>query len=669
MPPVPEYWADLIDWTHESNWTDASKPEQDHAAKDRAAGLTTITLQIARWKGIDWNPAPPKGKPVKPVKGFKLTLYELPSKTDQQKEKVSLGEFSFQVAPPKAAGQGMLISKATWDTLRYDNEAFPRTIPKGSTPDYDAQRDQADFVLYLGGVRFYFRLQNPLREIDKSYEIGFKLEDDKGGKFEALDAETPFVPRAKWRDWITRMRRLPGRFDCPGRAPQVPMDEVETRLDKETFELIEKKRKDASVEVDVDGLRFDAFLPAGKTRPDFIADYVKSSPYLKDVGGADGAQWKTNDIKKAYFVVHDVGVDGYMTEDRFYPPTHEGVQFRTKADGGGPVAVHGFVNWGGLYAASWDFEESRLGTVFEFSNKFARLINNYTISIENTHIYEELKGHDKEDKYTTAAQHKAEEDKVHAQNVERAKKKKKALPVTNIGAQEFLCVGYRNHHKEVPKDSKKYVNYTKIYKWTRRMIESLADLYIIASARAGHLITITCHLEMDQALCWSVVYPEAVGKTRHYLRPGQNGHGTPLATATAAQATWWTKAAFKAGKGGKTRTNPRDMHPDPTGFDMQVLYDVISERLSAVGGFKMPAGLRYGVHPRRVTAAPKAGSNPPLCKALGNATYRLNTFPHQSYAGWHELQPDPPKANTRSEEQKMRDEIGVWVNDENWYTK
>src|SRR5690606_26775225 len=137
---------------------------------------------------------------------------------------------------------------------------------------------------------------------------------------------------------------------------------------------------DPGLEVDVDGLRFERFLPAGKTRPEFVRDFIQASRYLKDAGSADGAQWKQNDIVKAYFVVHDVGHDGLMTEERFFPPSHEGVQF--KKDTGAPVSVHGFVNWGGKYAASWDFEEPKSGTVYEYSHKGGRLMTYYSISIE-----------------------------------------------------------------------------------------------------------------------------------------------------------------------------------------------------------------------------------------------------------------------------------------------
>jgi hypothetical protein len=102
-----------------------------------------------------------------------------------------------------------------------------------------------------------------------------------------------------------------------------------------------------------------------------------------------------------------------------------------------------------------------------------------------------------------------------------------------------------------------------------------ASLYLIASARANHLLTITTHVELGQG-----------------------------------------------------------EHDDPRGLDLQVLYDAITVKLSALSkaelgaqAVALPAGVRYGINPLRNRDPAKLAAGSQWPKVLASRKWG---FPHQS---------------------------------------
>jgi hypothetical protein len=297
--------------------------------------------------------------------------------------------------------------------------------------------------------------------------------------------------------------------------------------------------------VDMDGTKFDEFLK-GKDRRAFVAKWLDEHAALKDAASEPNADLKTTDIVKAWFVIHDVGVGASVTDRRFkasQPATKNG-------------AVHGFVNRGGYYAATHDFTRNRQGTVYEFlSRKGLEHVNGRTINLETVPDIEP--------------------------DVPDQPDGSRGEP-SNAG--QYASIGYKRKGNKVT-----------YYKWTNAAFDVLADLYLFASARARHLLTITAHKEMDRNLGRSVIWREYSAAE---MRAGTGKH--------------WDTA----------RNSPSNYHGDPYGFDMQALYDIITRKLNALGGRQMPAGARYGIHPRRV------------CKDDGedivNGSNHLHVFPHQS---------------------------------------
>jgi hypothetical protein len=408
--------------------------------------------------------------------------------------------------PGRAGIPRVSITRAKWDEPRLEKS-------------HKATR-RADLVLRLGKTSFplWIPRQDILEEGD-AVELGFVLEDSQGNKIERLSIASGQVASIPIPNYLQQMLTIPGRFDDPKRDPAI----------------------------DMDGLKFDVFL-GGKDRRAFVANWLEQHPALKEAANEPDADLKTSDIIKAWFVIHDVGVEASLPDKRF-----KASQPKTKKG-----AVHGFLNRAGYYAATHDFTTNRQGTVYEFLSKNGlRHVNGRTINIETVPDIEP----DVPDK----------PDGAHGDPA-------------NPGL--YASIGYKRRPG-------KKVTY---YKWTTAAFEVLADLYIFASARARHLLTITVHKEMDRNLGKSVIW-------REY---------------SAAELRDAREGSFL----GKARDKPDDYHGDPAGFNMQALYDLITQKLNALGGQQMPAGAHYGIHPRRI------------CKADGenitNGSRHLHEFPHQS---------------------------------------
>lgn len=297
--------------------------------------------------------------------------------------------------------------------------------------------------------------------------------------------------------------------------------------------------------VDRDGTKFDEFLKGGNRR-DFITKWLNDHARLKEASTEPNADLKTGDILKAWFVIHDVGVAASLTDKRF-----KASDATTKAG-----AVHGFLNRAGYFAATHDFTKNRQGTVYEFLSKAGLTnVNGRTINLETVPDIEA----DVPDKSNGTRSDPS-------------------------NADQYASIGYRRRGKKVT-----------YYKWTKEAFDVLAELYIFASARARHLLTITVHKEMDRNLARSVLWREY---TAAEMRAGTGKH--------------WDTA----------RSHPSNYHGDPYGFNVQALYDVITQKLNALGGKQMPSGARYGIHPRRVTKSDG--------QDIGNGDSHKHEFPHQS---------------------------------------
>ena len=299
--------------------------------------------------------------------------------------------------------------------------------------------------------------------------------------------------------------------------------------------------------VEMDGTRFDRFL-GGADRRDFAARWLAQRPELARAAAEKNADLKSGDIAKAWFVIHDVGAGGTLKDERY-----RALQKETKAG-----AVHGFLNRAGYFAATHDFATNRMGTVYEFLSKKGREVaGKTTINIETVPDIE----------------------------VVRTVPDGSLPPPRN--ALNYASIGFVRRRPN--RASATY------FKWTRAAFEVLADLYILASARAGHLLTVTAHKEVDRNLARSKIWNE------YSAAEIRNGQGK----------FWRT-----------VRENPGDYHGDPYGFDMQAFYDAITAKLNALGGMQMPAGARYGVHPARLRKADG--------QDIVNGDTQLHQFPWQS---------------------------------------
>lgn len=341
---------------------------------------------------------------------------------------------------------------------------------------------------------------------------------------------------------VQKMLALPGRFDDPVRD-----------------HAIEK-----------DGTLFQSFLGA-KSRKDFIAEWIANSAQLTRAAKLPDADFQTGDINKAWFVIHDVGVDGSLS-DEHYKPTKFVVLNKKTGKRSVTGGEHGFLNRAGLYAATHDFSKNSMGTVYEFLSKAGKRVAGFaTINIETVPDVEH--------------------------NVKDQVDGRRGTPAN---ADAYASLGYRKTYvRKTDPHTKKtrtvYSGRVTFYKWTKEALDALADLYILASARAGHLLTISGHKEMDRNLARSRIWKEYSAAE---MRAGKN--------------KFWDTA----------RNHASNYHGDPYGFDMQAFYDLITAKLNRLAGAQMPMGSRYGIHPLRLRKADG--------EDVGNGDSQLHEFPWQS---------------------------------------
>lgn len=507
MTLVSDYYAQLLHFT---------PPKARGSSK-----LPQLALVVDGWAGV--AEAGKKGLEVT------LELYECDQGEEGRADAATARNQLFAklkltlVPNPKADGTAanpaIAIKKVAW-------------ADKALKKQYASSRSKADFALWLTAKEPLY-LNVPMDDIleeGDSFEIGFKLYDDQGNGCEKLSIANGHVAQVVGKDWLKALKSIPGRFDDP--------------------------KRDASKEKD--GELFDQFLPSGKTRRELIREMLgldaddktdKTGPltskWLMAARKEKNADLRTTDILKAYLVVHDVGAGIAVLADR---------RFLAEKEATKKGAVHGFINRKGVYAATWDFSETKNGTVYEFLTAAGKKhFKGRMINIECV------------------------------PDVELVKKGKEPKDKDKDG-DPYLTMGW-----EKKGTSRVF------YKYTAEAIDCLADIYVFASARARHLLTITAHKETDRNLARSVLYDDY-----------------PMSVWKSPPNKYLLKA----------RDRPQDYHGDPNGFDFQTLYDKITEKLNALGGAQLPAGTRYGIHPRRITK--EDGLD------ITNGSHHLHEFPHQS---------------------------------------
>lgn len=587
---------------------------RDAAGQKSPWPLPVLSFRIQTWAGL----------PADGIAGARLIIYECDYADEaaatgaapRHKDEVARLLLDVTGPDPANAAAGVAIARATVEQAHWRGKLRAPGKTKESLPPDKARVKGSDFALYLGGegkaARFVPltipRAAGPNHDEGRAFELGMQLE--VGGKVvaEQLTDQATAVATVPIADSVSKMlglytrpvgaaasdsrvttaaakappegkKKAPpvllGRFNDPTRRPDVEPGVAKDELEVKVLALLGSKTDKHVVSgddvVDVDGLRLSQFVTPdgreamiatlraamsfswGKSGEAINKEFKNKKPEDKAAALAErDARRKTipeelfldTDIEAAYFVVHDVGSYG-LTDTRW---TIENVAEAGKG-------VHGFLNHGGLYAPQKDFSATALGTVYQFHlGPGGDWLAKRCINIETTPID------------TTT-------------------------PPSATDASKYAFVGQH----EVS-------GVSTFFLWTHAAIDALADLYLLASARAGHLLTVTCHSEIDRSLIYSSIFPR----------------GAAAVAALAKNATWRAKLLA-----------PYNMHGDPYGFDLQVFYDKITARLNALSARrKLPRGVRYGCHPDRVLSRAKLEKGYPT--TVGNMSGHLHTFPHQS---------------------------------------
>lgn len=560
------------------------------------------TLPVASFVVSQWDELPDTSK------GVTLSLYECEyedSKTGAAPtEKTEIAVVTFNLirnTEPAKEGQGKPPAFAV---------SRPR-LTKGlkSKQSNKKRKESADFGLYLGGgttiwIKVPLRLHRFHRE-GFFFEVGLVLEAKGQPAYERLEwgkHARVYADRVRKSLRIStkvtgafkvggpeRKNDVLGRFNDPKRNPSVEPKQLRT-LERATGKAIRAQRA-GGPPADVDGLRFfywdrtpfkpgareetiDTIVDGSASLQQAIADAPDKDPFLK------------GDIEKAYFVIHDVGMDGARLATDFWKP---GKRVSKKH-------VHGFLNKDGSFALGHDFFEKGAGVVYQGTSMGA-WIKWLMINLETTPVVET---HDGDTDWT---------------------------------GKKYACMGVgqgKNPNKNPKKkaDNRKPSKVTLYWKWPHSLLDALADLYIFASARADHLLTITTHLECDRNVAYSQV---------HYEYPKSKRLKKKLKNA-------------KSGSGhAGMRDGPGNVHGDPYCFPLQILYDKITERLNGLAeasSFKLviPTGARYGIHPDRILHQDGRDFSK-LVRKMGNRSDAIHTFPHQSH-------PTPELFRMKTKEQK-----------------
>lgn len=474
-----------------------------------------------------------------------------------------------------------------------------------------------DFKLRVGKKVVTYKLSRAdmhTERFDGALELGFEL-DEGDRRYTARPPKlgATFVTVS---DAVEDMLALPDRFSDPARKPSLKTEDAAKGHAKATLDLLKAEAGKARADLDLDGIRIESLLdgtvsrralietmmtsggPAmtGKTRELFAGQkdaLLGSDPVLD-------SQWSSSDCVKAYFMVHDYGILTNNRKALHYQAKSQNIRWKPKKDavatfGEGKVpqdkkywhttAVHGFLNWSGAYAPAWEFDWPRYGTKASFKKPNPKW-GPFTVEIEHAFVpfYRPApKGDDAMVKFFAAPP------------ADASLPTKLLKGADKSGADQdydLACLtwkypmGWGDRKKVAPKECQPKAGKDEVAVLVagapKVMIDGMVDLYLLASLRAGHLLTVTTHVEADRVL---------------------NGHS------------------------------------DPSGIDLDVFYDAITDRISktgknklaGLGGLTIPKGTRYGMHPRRLTGEPVVWNGIPVSRILNGTKAKWPTkFPQQS---------------------------------------
>lgn len=494
-------------------------------------GPPVLSFQVAQWTS---------DKDV--IKGAELTLYEC--------------DYEDEWSPGRRDPSGQAVVATLSFDLKKNPDATqePRVEWLVSAPRLVKGKKGKDVTIFLGGEgkkRLAFDLAVPrdagtFHDEGADFEIGWTFKA-AGAELKRLDTLQTQLSTIEKKDPLEEMLGLKktatvGRFSDTSRNPHFAPADAFRDLDTMTKDALRVAGAGPlATPIDVDGLRFSNFVRPERRRAviDDLASassitIAKPEPTKKVDADFIAGAWKTTDLQKAYFVLHDVATDevtttgGKETHNGSYRPQAGPDRLSTKAYAEGKV-VTGFVNMNGSLVVVVEMKEARTGgtnpwTTDNWASQHSLAYESFPACTAND---------DERDTKTDPDPAKAYD-------------------------YSYVCIGYDDR--------------TNVYvKWPKTVVDTWAKLYILASARSNHLLTLTTHMEI--------------------------GHAE---------------------------------HNDPRCFDMQVLYDAITEKLVALarreGGpsaLILPTGVRYGVNPRR--------SYDPAELSKGKTRPRNITNPK----GWH----------------------------------
>jgi hypothetical protein len=586
----------------------------DHgAAGARVKKKDVVTFTIARLKGH--TPTAPRAA----LKGVKLTVWEcdyddawkLDEKTTEPIAVLTLDLVPNKDLATNKDAPHWMVSGYVVEEVYHAFKYLARK--KGDSIPPDAEREaSAHFYLFLGaakggGVFVPLRIRpgENYHDEGEQYEVGMTLEHPSlDPRIDRRDHKATANALVAAVDTLQHSRQLAtpplgamkkvlpakdadgnptlmGRFNDPKRNPSVHPLAAHVAL-----EMITATALDGPDPVDVDGIHFMRFVHEKKRR-EFIEDLTKQLVAKVVPGDAEVTnQVSTADTEKAYFVIHEIasGLTGKA------PPPFDSTAQRAKAS-----AVNGWVNADGKYTVCYDLSAGMSGAVYAAVDQLgAKWALNYFVGFETVSV-------------TTADE------------------------LTDAELARYPTWGWGKSHREdrtKPTDEKG--NYPTVtvnpayFHYSSELLDTLVDLYVLASARCNHLLTVTCHVEIDRNMMYSGVYET---------------YGAPA-----------LKARYADGKGSKVwvdlLSNPSNVHGDPYGFDPQVFYDRITARLIGLGATKWASRaplltaahkdrkLRYGVNPNRIVEDKDTRVGPKTKRVYRrtrtNSSGDLLTFPWQS---------------------------------------
>jgi hypothetical protein len=598
-----QYWAEL------RNATKGGRRSWAKRGAWRKEALPEVTFTVDRWKEVDALGAKQSLDAV-------LTLYDIDSteqlkgsKGDPKADTV-FGRVKLKLTKLEDGSIAASIVKKG-EMLELKKEERLEDFYLKDTKD---NVGKADFAVRIGANRILYRLgRADLHDelANGGVEIGFTLEEggEAGRIYKGLPPLSPtFIDVS---EPIADMLALPDRFSDPGRKPPLATDVAATKHEEETLKLMK-----AGADVDVDGLRFEKLLDGSMSRRQFIEKMLQTKgfsmtsktyelfdgqkdPWLDDPKkDVLSQEWTSGDIVKAFFVIHDIGILSNNRKYVHYQADTRSIRFKAKKGTSGdtkadvyPTAVHGFLNWSGVYAPAWNFYRDKRGTKNSFGGNPDPAWAPFTLEHETHPIPFYRPG---PNDLSKALAELGDPGSKYFDNI--PPKMPKGMDKSEA-PQEFnwSCLTWTHAFegwgdrrkvgkaacKPDPKKGEKVIFFAGS---PEPFLLGLVDLYLLASARAGHLLTITTHNEVDRSI-----------------------HGG---------------------------------HDDPAGIELQALYDLITERISktgkqklpGLGGLDVPVGVRYGQHPRRHSAEPIRWKGIPVARLYaGSSGLKFPTkFPQQS---------------------------------------